>query len=109
MNRKRAPREVKSKRKGVIQPKPIELGSRLTIVEAPELHRALVARLAGGGAIVVDGTQVEEIDTAILQLLTSLWRTAPLRGTACTWHGASDVLRDTANLIGVAEALQFPP
>ncbi len=57
---------------------------------------------------VVDGTRVEEIDTAILQLLASLWRTSLERGIACTWHGASEALRQTAALVGVAELLQFP-
>jgi hypothetical protein len=29
------------------------------------------------------------------------------RGIACTWHGASDALRQSAGLIGVAEMLQL--
>ena len=91
-----------------VPPGPVELASRMTIVQAADLHRALLARLAGGESIVVDGTRVEEIDTAILQLLASLWRTARERGTACTWHGASEILRQTASLIGVAEVLHFP-
>lgn len=118
MNKQKATRTAKPKHvapskrvvkpKRVSQPEHVELGSRMTIVQAADLHRALVARLADGGSIIVDGTRVEEIDTAILQLLTSLWRTAEERGTACTWHGASGVLRHTANLIGVAEVLHFP-
>ena len=106
MNEKKPPRTARPSR--VKQPAPVELDVRMTIVHAADLHRTLLARLAQGHAIVVDGTRVEEIDTAILQLLTSLWRTAEERGTACTWHGASRVLRHTANLIGVAEVLHFP-
>jgi anti-anti-sigma regulatory factor len=86
----------------------IELDAKLTIVRAADLHRTLAARLGGGGPITVDGTRVEEIDTAILQLLASLWRTGEDRGIVCTWQGASDVLRHTANLIGVADILHFP-
>jgi hypothetical protein len=41
-------------------------------------------------------------------LLTSLWRTSQERGISCTWHGVSDVLRQRAALIGVAEMLHFP-
>ena len=89
-------------------PPPIELGARLTIVQASDLHRTLVARVAGGGPVAVDGSRVEEIDTSILQLLTSLWRTSIERGISCTWHGVSDVLRRRAALIGVAEMLHFP-
>lgn len=90
------------------QPAPIELDERMTIVQAAELHRTLVARLAQGAAIVIDGTRVEEIDTAVLQLLASLWRTGAERGVACTWRGASDTLRQTADLIGMAEMLHLP-
>jgi anti-anti-sigma regulatory factor len=86
----------------------IKLAPRLTIAQAADLHRTLAARLESGGPIIVDGTHVEEIDTAILQLLTSLWRTGRERSVACTWYGVSDALCRTATLIGVAEILQIP-
>ena len=86
---------------------PIELDPRLTIVQAAALHRTMVAHLEGGRPVIVDGTRVEEIDTAVLQLLTSLWRTGQERGIACTWHGASDALRRTAALLGVAGILHL--
>ena len=86
----------------------IELDPRLTIVQAAELHRTMLARLDGGWPVIeIDGTRVEEIDTAVLQLLTSLWRTGRERGIACTWRGASDALRRAAALIGVAGILQL--
>lgn len=103
---KRKPRTAKSAR--VTRPAPIDLDPRLTIAQAAGLHGSLLARLSDGGPIVVDGSRVEEIDTAILQLLTSLWRTGADRGIACSWQGASNALRDTAALIGVAETLHFP-
>jgi anti-anti-sigma regulatory factor len=80
----------------------------MTIVQAADLHRTLLAHLAGGMPVVVDGGRVEEIDTAILQLLTCLWRTGSERGIACTWHAASDILRQSASLVGVAEMLHLP-
>ena len=86
---------------------PIELDSRPTIAQAAALQRTMMAHLEGGRPIVVDGARVEEIDTAVLQLLTSLWRTGQQRGIACTWHGASDALRRTAALIGVAGILHL--
>jgi anti-anti-sigma regulatory factor len=91
----------------VPQPAPLQLDSRLTIAQAAELHRALAGRLADGGPVVLDGSRVEEIDTAMLQLLASLWRTARERGIPCAWQTASDALRHAAALIGVAEALHF--
>jgi anti-anti-sigma regulatory factor len=86
----------------------VELDPRLDIAQAADLHRALLARLAKGGPVVVDGARVEEIDTAMLQLLASLWRTSRERGIECTWKGASGALRQTATLIGVAEVLNLP-
>jgi anti-anti-sigma regulatory factor len=106
VSKKNAPRAAKSKREA--RPAHVELDVRLTIAQAAGLHRTLLARLAQGEAIIIDGTQVEEIDTAILQLLTCLWRTGMERGIACTWHGASDALRQSAGLIGVADMLQLP-
>jgi len=99
---------TKKKPERVTPPPCIELDARLTIVQAADLHRTLVARVAGGGAVALDGSRVQEIDTSILQLLTSLWRTSQERGISCTWHGVSDVLRQRAALIGVAETLRFP-
>jgi anti-anti-sigma regulatory factor len=86
----------------------VRLDARMTIVQAAGLRSVLLACLAGGGPIVIDATRVEEIDTAILQLLASLWRTAAGRGIACSWSGASDVVRRMANLIGVADLLHLP-
>jgi anti-anti-sigma regulatory factor len=106
VSKKKPPSRAKSKR--AAQPARIELGMRLTILQAVDLHRTLLTRLEDGLPMVVDGSRVEEIDTAILQLLTSLWRTCLARGILCTWHGASGKLRQTAALVGVAEMLQFP-
>jgi anti-anti-sigma regulatory factor len=96
------------KKSARVPPPRIELDARLTIVQAADLHRTLVARVASGGPVAVDGSRVQEIDTSILQLLTSLWCTSLERGISCTWHGVSDVLRQRAALIGVAEMLHFP-
>jgi phospholipid transport system transporter-binding protein len=102
---KRAPQNKRAA--AAPQPAPVRLEARVTIAQAADLHRTLAARVADGGPIVLDGTAVQEIDTAILQLLASLWRTTRERGTACAWQGTSDVLRNTAARIGVAEALHF--
>jgi anti-anti-sigma regulatory factor len=107
--RKPKPKRTPQNGRAAVAPQaaPLRLDARVTIAQAADLHRALAARVADGGPIVLDGTAVREIDTAILQLLASLWRTTRERGTACAWQGTSDVLRNTAALIGVAEALHF--
>ena len=99
MKKKRAPRPPKSG--------PIELPQRLTIAQSIDLRRTLTTALAGGEPLCLDGSRVEEIDTAILQLLVSAWTDAAQRGVACKWQGTSAALRNSATLIGVSEILQF--
>jgi anti-anti-sigma regulatory factor len=106
VRKKNPPRAAKAAR--TKRPATVELDARMTIVQAAALHRTLLARVAQGETIVVDGTRVQEIDTAILQLLASLWRTCLARGIGCIWQGASEPLRQTAALVGVAKLLHFP-
>jgi anti-anti-sigma regulatory factor len=86
---------------------PIELGARLSITEAVDLHKTFTERIAQGAPIVIDGGKVEEIDTAILQLLASVWMTGAKQGVECRWQTASEALRRIARLIGVAELLNL--
>lgn len=80
----------------------------MTIVQVADLHRSLVDHLASGKTLVIDGSRVEEIDTAVLQLLASLLRGCTERGIGCSWHGASEPLLRAARLIGLDRLLQFP-
>jgi len=43
-----------------------------------------------GGAIELDGSRVERVDTAALQLLVLLRRALDGRGGTLAWRGASD-------------------
>jgi anti-anti-sigma regulatory factor len=86
----------------------LQLAAQLSIAQAADLHREFKQRVAGGGPLIIDGTRVEQIDTAILQLLVSTWRACLQQGVACSWQGASEALRGSAVLIGVADLLNFP-
>jgi anti-anti-sigma regulatory factor len=99
-----------TKKKSVRAPQSaqLQLAARLSIAQAAELHRELKQRLAGGSPLIIDGTRVDEIDTAILQLLVSTWRVCMQQGVACSWQGVSEHLRRSAALIGVADVLNFP-
>lgn len=90
-------------------PTRIELEPQLDIAQAAELHRKLCAGVAGGVPLVIDGSRVQQIDTAILQLLASLWLTCGQLTVPCTWDGISEELRRTATLIGLAEILRVLP
>lgn len=61
-----------------------------------------------GGAIELDGRQVERVDTAALQLLTLLRRELDKAGGALTWSGASTALSEAASLLGLTKLLELP-
>jgi anti-anti-sigma regulatory factor len=90
-----------------VKAKPIELPARLSIAQSADWHRTLVSGCEGQVPLVLDGSRVEAIDTAILQLLVSAWLGAAKRGVECRWQGASEALRHAATLIGVAATLQL--
>jgi len=77
------------------------------LAQARQLHPVLLAALSSRTPIMIDGSQVQQIDASSLQLLVSLWRTADEQGIPCGWTGASKWLAHAAGLIGVAEALQL--
>jgi anti-anti-sigma regulatory factor len=87
--------------------KAIELPVRLSIAQSAELHRTLLSSCEGQARLLLDGSLVEEIDTANLQLLVAAWLDADKRGVECRWQGVSDALRHAATLIGVAGTLQL--
>lgn len=81
------------------------LRRHLSIEQAGELRQELLENLDVASTITLDGGAVEEIDTAVLQLLVSLRRTGRERGIGCSFTDASATLAHRARLIGVAEAL----
>jgi anti-anti-sigma regulatory factor len=97
---------VKRKARAV-KTKPIELPARLSIAQSADWHRTLVGACEGRSPLVLDGSRVEEIDTAMLQLLVSAWLGAAKRGVECRWLADSQALRHAATLIGVAALLQL--
>jgi anti-anti-sigma regulatory factor len=90
-----------------VKAKPIELPARLSIAHSADWQRTLVSGCGGQVPLILDGSRVEEIDTAILQLLVGAWLGAAQRGVECRWQGASQALRHAATLIGVAATLQL--
>ncbi|WP_267223544.1 STAS domain-containing protein [Dyella silvae] len=59
-------------------------------------------------AVQLDGTAVERVDTAALQLLLTFRRGAAANGKTPTWSGVSDVMRDAAGVLGLVKALELP-
>lgn len=59
-------------------------------------------------AAQLDGAAVERVDTAALQLLVAFRREAAARGLSPAWLGVSDVMREAAGVLGLAQALELP-
>lgn len=59
-------------------------------------------------AAQLDGAGVERVDTAALQLLVAFRREATARGITPAWLGVSEVMRDAAGVLGLAQALELP-
>ena len=92
-----------------------QAGAPATVVLPPDCRMAaqaaLQAELAAalpGGAVVLDGSGVERVDTAALQLLVLLRRELDGRGGKLAWHGASEALNEAAGLLGLARILELP-
>lgn len=77
------------------------------IADAGELHAQLKSAL-GSSQIVLDGTTVDRVDTAALQLLVVFQREAKQRERQLQWAGVSAPLYDAASQLGLTEALALP-
>ena len=83
---------------------PLTLPAELTIYSVGELHPAWLAWVAAGGRCV-DGSAVDQVDAAGLQLLLSLAHSLEARGTPLQLSGASRVLEDGCAALGLASWL----
>lgn len=68
---------------------------------------ALIGMLAADKAML-DGREVEHVDTAALQLLTLFQRELKARGGTLDWRGTSDALNNAAGLLGLSQTLGLP-
>jgi ABC-type transporter Mla MlaB component len=62
----------------------------------------------GAGTVVLDGSRVERVDTAALQLLVLFRREMAACGGSMSWHRASGVLGEAAALLGLTQTLELP-
>ncbi len=83
------------------------LGPALTIREVMSLKQQFHAMLAAGGAVNLDGGAVSSADTAGIQLLVALALEAKTRNVEIAWRGASQVLLQSAERLGLSMVLGF--
>jgi len=71
-----------------------------------DLHKQ-VSALLNDSDIVFDGSDVERIDTASLQLLSSVFIHAKTYGNKVSWQGSSTALEQSASLLGLSQILRL--
>jgi anti-anti-sigma regulatory factor len=84
----------------------VELPVIFDLESTPELHARLRAALATP-AIAIDGSRVQHIDVAGLQLLCAFVATAAARGVGLEWTVVSPMLVTYVKRLGVERLIQL--
>jgi anti-anti-sigma regulatory factor len=87
---------------------PIELGSDLGIERASDLKEQLLAQLESGRSVVLDGSQVERVHGAGLQLLAAFVREREEAGRKTRIDSPTPALVDAARVLALTTALGLP-
>jgi anti-anti-sigma regulatory factor len=85
---------------------PLRLGSA-TIRDVTAFQAELAERLDEGGPVQIDGSGVERVDTATLQLLAAFVRDLRAEARAVEWIECSPALRRAAGSLGLESALSL--
>lgn len=83
----------------------VALPANGTTTAAEELRNQLVCAAELGGSTVIDGSAVQTIGQAVLQLLVAARRTAAAEGRSCIITGASAAMMVVADACCLAEEL----
>jgi anti-anti-sigma regulatory factor len=79
-----------------------------TIRTINALQTELAERLDESGPLRIDGTAVDRVDTAGLQLLAAFVRDLRAQARPVEWVGCSDALNKAAQALGLHAALCLP-
>jgi ABC-type transporter Mla MlaB component len=86
----------------------LTLAAECTVAQADSLRSQLARRLDESGAVTVDVSAVQRIDTAGLQLLAAFVRDRRTAGRAVEWRGRASALDAAAGLLGLRDMLELP-
>lgn len=87
----------------------IPLPSTLTIQSVAAEHVQLCELVKTvESPVTIDASSVEEIDTAGMQLVLSLINQLKSQSLQTEWHSPTDVLLQTADVLGMSAALSLP-
>ncbi len=104
-----APAPVEEPAPGVAEDAVLRLDSCLTVAEVGELGGQLLGVFDGGSDLALDGSGIEQIDGAGVQLLAALMKEAALQQVSVSWTGSSPELREAAAQLGLSELLHLQP
>jgi anti-anti-sigma regulatory factor len=83
-------------------PRPhLTLEAGCTLRDSIDMQFLLLATDCGSGKVIVDGTRVEHIDTAGLQLLVAFAQAQTKAGRTLQWSGASEQLLRSSRRLGL--------
>lgn len=85
----------------------VALEAALGIVDARVLYEKLSAVLACATPVVLNGSRVERLDAAAMQVLACFCLTARERGLAINWQSPSSSLQQAAQWLGLESILEM--
>jgi anti-anti-sigma regulatory factor len=86
----------------------IVLGASCTIHEAQQMRAQLLAQAELPGPYEIDGSAVQQVDTAGVQLVVAFALDCLERNIAYAWKGRSAALDDAIRVLGVGALLESP-
>lgn len=85
----------------------MKLPSKLHISDVENLVKDLGTLLSDSSEVILDGSEVESVDTASLQAICALQRSLALTDNFIHWQGVSESLKTAATRLGVEEYLKL--
>ena len=85
----------------------IKLAQKISIGNARELADELSKGLETGSKITLDMSDVEQVDTAAIQVLIGFVNSADKSGCEFKWQGESEALSDFSKTLALNSSLKF--
>ena len=93
---------------GINEVRPVfGLSEDLTIADAAAIHQSMLDVLRSASSVTLDGSEVEQVDGAGIQLLAAFMKEAAERQIEIRWQGVSDPLRSAAAQLGLGDFLRL--
>ena len=80
----------------------------MDISDANNIHKELMSALESNADVDIDASEVERIDTSVLQLFYSFMNEAKLRNVNVRWSKVAEPVEAAANTLGLRGQLGLP-